>query len=159
MRNSLLAVALLLCGAAHGAPGDAPATVHAERVAPPVTWARKALASPQTPKWQRQWASRILAGKVKVPVVVWVTNYGPWDRHPFKGDYYHIASNVLPKGTVVYLEADRTLKVVTNCGAKSNDRVAWHKGAAYWVDRWTKRRRDDNANTRLWVVGRAPWRH
>jgi hypothetical protein len=137
------------------APGDAPAT-----------WAREALACKTTPKWQRTWAERVLAGKHKAPVTVFVTNYGLWDRHPFKGDYYHIASNVLPKGTVVYLEADRTLKVVTNCGARRNDRWARHprrgetrKPAAYWVDRWTKRARHDNANTRLWVVGNAPWPH
>jgi len=128
-------------------------------------WAEAAVAKKTTPAWQRAWATKALAGKL-TPVKHWVfvTNYGMWDRHPFKGDYYHIASNRLPKGTVVFM--DGTLKVVTNRGASSNDYWARHprekeerQPAEFWVDRWTRRARHDNANQRIWVIGRSPWPH
>jgi hypothetical protein len=113
-------------------------------------------------RWERQWLDR----KPQRVATVFVTNYGPWEG--FGGDTYHIASNVLPKGTVVWLSQDRCPKVVTNRGASSND--AWAQAdhnpdgspkqpAEFWVDRWTAKRRGDNGNQRAWIVGRAPWRH
>lgn len=105
--------------------------------------------------WERQWVGR----KPLAVATVFVTSYGPWDPQGYRGAPWHIACNRLPLGTVVWLERDRRLCVVTNRGAAGNDRAARRHGAAYWVDKWSGTRRGDNATQRLWVVGRAPWRH
>jgi len=121
----------------------------------PRDWANDALKKGNLRPWEKQWALRMVKGEYKAGVKVWTTNYGPWEG--FKGDYYHIACNMLPLGTVVWLSNDKALKVVTNRGAKRNDSVARGKGASYWIDRWTKRARYDNACQRLYVVGRVKW--
>jgi hypothetical protein len=113
--------------------------------------------------WERQWLDRTPRRVAKV----WTTNYGPWDPQRYKGDDYHIASNVLPKGTVVWLTADQKIKVVTNRGANWNDKWAqaakW-KGkpkpvCEFWIDRFTFAARHDNDSQTLYVLGRAPWPH
>ena len=105
--------------------------------------------------WERQWLGRKPLRVAKV----WVTNYGPWEG--YRGAPWHIAANPahLKPGTVVWLESDRCLKVVTNRGASSNDAWARRQGAEFWIDRWTQTRRGDNATQRAWIIGRAPWRH
>lgn len=110
--------------------------------------------------WQRQWYERVQGAEI-APVTVNATQYGLWDPQRYKGDTYHIACNVLPRGTVVWLEATGMLHVVTNRGASSNDRTArgkpWY--AAYWIDVWTKYRGQygwERRNSRMYVLGRAP---
>jgi len=108
-------------------------------------------------RWERQWLDR----KPQAVHTVWRTFYGPWDSGRYKGAPWHIAANpaYLKPGTVVWLEKDRRLVVVTNRGASSNDRAARENGAEFWIDRWTAQRRGDNGNQRAWVVGRARWLH
>jgi hypothetical protein len=133
----------------------------------PQQWAVQALKSGKLRPWERQWAKRMAAGQVGRSAKVWVTNYGPWEG--FHGADWHIAANprYLKPGTVVWLAADRRLKVVTNRGASWNDTWAqapeWNGKkkpvCAFWIDRFTFKRRDDNAAQRVWIVGRATWRH
>lgn len=106
-------------------------------------------------QWERQWLDRTPSRVAKV----WTTNYGPWDPQQYAGDDYHIACNVLPKGTVVWLSRDQAIKVVTNRGSSRNDRVARNRGAAFWIDRFTFTARHDNHSQTLYVLGRAPWPH
>ena len=119
-------------------------------------------------RWERQWLDRT----PQRSALVWVTNYGPWDPQHYRGASWHIAANpkYLKPGTVVFM--DGRLKVVTNRGASSND--TWAQSpytvgsdgrrhpkpvCEFWIDRWTAHRRGDNAAQRVWVIGRAPWRH
>lgn len=105
--------------------------------------------------WERQWVGR----KPLATVTVWRTFYGPWDAGRYNGAPWHIACNRLPLGTVVWLEKDKRLCVVTNRGAPSNDSAARGHKAQYWTDLWSATRRGDNATQRLYVLGRAPLRH
>ena len=168
---SMLSVVSLLAAGTHASPGvGQPLTSgHSARLseqnATPQQWAVEALKSGKLRPWERIWAKKMAAGQVGRSAKVWFSNYGPWDPAQFRGADYHIACNRLPIGTVVWLSADRRLKVVTNTGAHYNDTWArapvWHGKkkpvCEYWADRWTARRRDDNAAQRVWIVGKAVW--
>jgi len=118
----------------------------------PQRWAQQALANGHLRPWERQWATRMARGECGRPAKAWVSNYGPWEG--YAGAEWHIAANprYLPTGTVVWM--DGRLKVVTNRGASRNDAWAHRSGCEFWIDRWTAKRRGDNAAQRVWIVGR-----
>lgn len=111
--------------------------------------------------WERMRWQQVAAGCPVHRVTVWATQYGLWDRpRPYKGDDYHLASNKLPLGTVVYLPMADRLMVVMTTGADSNDGVADGKGAHCWVDVWTRREGQYGWTTQtgpLWIVGKCAW--
>jgi hypothetical protein len=112
--------------------------------------------------WQERWYRNALdhgAARHRV----WETQYGPWDRHPFKGDDYHLAANELPMGTVVWIYPPGQLRKVMTTGAHRNDRIARGKkfkdgtscGYEFWADVWTRTKHEmglDTCGADLWVI-------
>lgn len=164
-----ITAALILGMTLMQAPADG-----AEPRDPFTTCATRALAGEFGPlkPWQRAAYERGLVHAHKDRV--WLTQYGPWDPGRYKGAPYHIAANVLPRESVVWLEKPGQLRVVTNCGAAYNDRVAradpseWvrlpkgkkvkGKGCDYWADLWTRYKGEyglDTTTCDAWVIRRG----
>lgn len=146
-----LLVLLSLLSPAHAPPAPAMPTDPLQRCA---TRAMRGEFGPLT-AWQASWYAQAL---VTQPTSrrVWLTQYGPWEG--YGGDDYHVAANVLPRGTVVWLSKPGQLRVVTNRGARSNDRHARSHSCAYWMDLWTRYRGQyglDTTTCRVYVLGQA----
>jgi len=104
--------------------------------------------------WQQAAYQRVIDHGAK-QYRVWQTQYGMWDRGRYRGDDYHLASNVLQRGTVVFINPPGQLRVVTNCGSPNNDRVAHRKGYGQWCDVWTRTPHEyglDTCGADLWVI-------
>ena len=85
---------------------------------------------------------------------VWLTAYsasegkqGEVDARGRRCTIETLACNKFPLGTVVFVPSESRMRRVLDRGAKSNDRIAKRKGAAFWADRWMPGPRWNNVSS------------